>query len=218
VEEAYEDFARQPLLPNKLSQLGPGVSWFDVDGDGREELLIGSGKGGALALYQNNGQGGLERVEEGIWTQTVTRDQTAVLGLAPGRVLVGSANYEDGLALGGAVKLYDAKQRVIADAVAGQEASLGPMALGDGDGDGDLDLFVGGRVVPGRYGKSGFTCGGTRREIRVMGEVGEDGAGERSGVQRFGWRWETGTGAGLQWGPFGSCARTKANGWSGTRR
>ena len=27
------DFERQPLLPRKLSQLGPGVSWFDVDGD-----------------------------------------------------------------------------------------------------------------------------------------------------------------------------------------
>jgi hypothetical protein len=39
-EEAFDDFERQPLLPRRLSQLGPGVSWFDVDGDGHEDLII----------------------------------------------------------------------------------------------------------------------------------------------------------------------------------
>src|SRR5438093_5439307 len=35
-EESFDDFVRQPLLPNKLSQLGPGVAWHDVDQDGWE--------------------------------------------------------------------------------------------------------------------------------------------------------------------------------------
>ena len=40
----FDDFARQPLLPKKLSQLGPGVAWADLNGDGWDDLVIGSGK------------------------------------------------------------------------------------------------------------------------------------------------------------------------------
>jgi hypothetical protein len=61
-EEEFNDFERQPLLPKKLSQLGPGVAWGDVDGDGHEDLVIGSGKGGTLAVYRTDGRGGVERL------------------------------------------------------------------------------------------------------------------------------------------------------------
>ena len=44
VEGLFNDFERQPLLPWRLSQLGPGVGWHDVDSDGWEDLVIGSGK------------------------------------------------------------------------------------------------------------------------------------------------------------------------------
>jgi hypothetical protein len=51
-EEPYNDFERQVMLPRKLSQLGPGVSWSDVDGDGVEDLLVGSGRGGELENFE----------------------------------------------------------------------------------------------------------------------------------------------------------------------
>jgi len=154
-EEPFDDFARQPLLPRRLSQLGPGVSWFDADGDGREDLIIASGRGGRLAWYRNDGHGGFQRLLEAPLDTVMTRDQTSVLGyrLPEGRtrLLAGSANFEDGLASGSSVRQFDLGGRRIDDSLPGAPASTGPLALADVEGDGDLDLFVGGRVVPGRY-------------------------------------------------------------------
>jgi hypothetical protein len=150
VEEPFDDFMRQPLMPRRLSQLGPGVGWADVDGDGWDELIIGSGRGGRLAVYRNDGQGGLQPWNDAAVDKVVTRDQTSVLA-SGGLILVGSSNYEDGLTNGGCVRLYDLKRHTSGESVLGQAFSVGPLALADVDGDGDLDLFVGGRSLPGKY-------------------------------------------------------------------
>ncbi|HEX9580538.1 MAG TPA: CRTAC1 family protein, partial [Gemmatimonadales bacterium] len=55
VEPYFDDYARQLLLPNAFSQLGPGVAWDDLDGDGREELIVGAGRTGRLAWFRNEG-------------------------------------------------------------------------------------------------------------------------------------------------------------------
>src|SRR5207302_565922 len=152
-EEPYNDFERQPLLPRKLSQLGPGVGWVDVDEDGWEDLVIGSGRGGRLGVYVNDRRGGFKPWAGAPFEKVVTRDQTAVLGTESG-LWVGSANYEDGLTNGGCVRIYEAGQKVSGENVLGQRFSVGPLAMADVDGDGELDLFVGGRVVAGRYPES----------------------------------------------------------------
>ena len=156
-EEAFDDFARQPLLPFKRSQAGPGVAWFDLDGDGVSELFIGSGRGGSLAGYRVKGGNQFEPMPG--FEKTLLADDSA--GMAgwisrSGRreLLVGLSGYET-----------EGAASVLSVSLAGGEVTIsnrwtqpasgrGALAVADADGDGDLDLVMAGHVVPGRYPES----------------------------------------------------------------
>jgi enediyne biosynthesis protein E4 len=161
VDDGFDDFGRQPLLPKRLSQLGPGVSWFDVDGDGWDDVIIGGGVTGHLAVYRNDGKGGFERLAQGALDEPLMRDQTTILGWQKKdgqRVLLaGSSNYEDGAAQGSCAREFDLAKKTVADHLPPWECSTGPLTMGDWNGDGILDLFVGGRVLPARYPEEPFS-------------------------------------------------------------
>jgi enediyne biosynthesis protein E4 len=156
VDAPFNDFILQKLLPRYLSQLGPGIAWYDLDGDGREDLIIGGGCGSSLGVYLNKGGGEWKR-QEGAWTNTLPDDSAGIVAgvLTPGTrsVLVGLAHYEtERTNLPAALRLdLTGTAAAMGAALPGGSTSTGPLALADVNGDGNLDVFVGGRLTAGRY-------------------------------------------------------------------
>lgn len=150
-EDNFNDFERQELLPRRLSRLGPGIGWADVDGDGFEDLVMGSGKGAPGAYLRNDGKGSFSLSQ--LATGSAEDDFTGLASWSPGpgkrALLFGLANYERHDASPSTVLAFT--QGKLDKTAISLPASAGPLAVADVNGDGALDVFVGGRVLPGKY-------------------------------------------------------------------
>lgn len=159
-ETVFDDFLRQPLSPNKYSQLGPAIVWGDIDGDGDADCFTGgaTGEPGQLSLNQ---EGTLQLAPQDCFAaDSKHEDMGAVLFDADGDsdldlyVVSGGVECEPGdEVLQDRLYLNDGSGNFArsADSIPDIRTSGGPVSVADFDRDGDMDVFVGGRIVPGQY-------------------------------------------------------------------
>jgi enediyne biosynthesis protein E4 len=149
VDEPFDDFAQQPLLPRRVSSSGPGVAWADLDDDGDDDLVIGAGKGGKMAMYRNDA--GQFHSWTGWVSDIQTRDVRGLLAVPAGTnswMLAARSAWEDGRTnLSGLMVMSRGKP---APELPGL-SSHGALSMADYDGDGDVDLFAGGGPISGSW-------------------------------------------------------------------
>jgi hypothetical protein len=156
VESQFDDFSRQPLLPRRLSQLGPGVTFADLNGDARDDIVVGGAKENSLGVFLNLGSGKWQQAA-GAFTNALADDSSGLLivPLQPGSrsLLAGSAQLENIEPNGTSVLRYEVSSNgvVAAPPLPGMGVSTGPLCVADVEADGELELFVGGHFRPGHY-------------------------------------------------------------------
>lgn len=158
VASLYNDFKRQPLMLTMASYISPILSQGDLNNDGNPEIFIGGTKGqaGKIMTFKNESW----KNYSGFKSSNEFTDAVAIFEdfNADGHqdLFIGSGGFHDYLSSDDALldRLYlndGAGKLTLQNSFPKYKFSTGTAQALDVNGDGSLDIFVGARLIPGRY-------------------------------------------------------------------
>ncbi len=162
-ENLFNEFDREPLIPHMCSREGPALATADINGDGLDDIFVGSSKGTKAAVFTQTTTGKFVQMKQpalqndstfeevdAAWTD-VNNDKNLDLVVAEG----GNEYYGKSEFLAPQIYLNDGKGLLtkMSNPFDSLYVNASCIALCDVNADGWMDLFIGGRTVPWEYGQ-----------------------------------------------------------------
>ncbi len=162
-DNSFIDFTRQWFIPHEVSTQGPKVAVGDVNGDGLEDFFVGGGMGQGGRLFMQRPDGHfVPSGDSAVFLQDRSCEDVDALFFDangdhyPDLYVASGGNEYEGNAEVLKDRLYinDGKGHFTRSAdFPALYGNKSVVRVADFDKDGDLDIFVGGRVDAGIYGK-----------------------------------------------------------------